>query len=428
MKHSVLHAILLGFCCLPASAAVNLPATNSAEQTPTPSDHYSDTLLGNWGDRRSALMAQGYDWQAIYKLDLLNNISSHADKVYGLDHLDLKLNLDFEKISGFKGVTAFLHIISNRGDKPAQYSNRLPHGVDNIETPVNGNTTKLFQAWVQQSLLDDKVSVLLGLYDLNAEFYVTESSAMFIHPTFGIGAELADTGKNGPSIFPTTSVALRVKTEPSPGYYLQAITLDGVPGDPDDPQGTHIKFDSGDGTLNVIEGGIPLGDADTAHGNKLAFGLWQYTAMFNDWQEVDAYGNPVQRINHGAYAILEKVLQYSPESPDPRIRSFLRIGKANGDVSQFDFALSAGLVFSGLLPGHEQNELGIAYAQECNSAKYRAASGNPVFAERSLELGYRHYIMPGLWAHPFIQYLHNHSNDPVQDQTWWLGIRLEAML
>ena len=150
-------------------------------------------------------------------------------------------------------------MISNRGDKPGAHSSRLPHGVDNIETPANSNTTKLFQAWVQQAFLDDRVSVLAGLYDLNSEFYATESAAMFVHPTFGMSAELAGTGKNGPSVFPTSSFGIRVKAEPAPGYYLQAITLDGVPGDPSEPKGTYIKFNEGDGALNVIEGGIPLG-------------------------------------------------------------------------------------------------------------------------------------------------------------------------
>lgn len=66
--------------------------------------------------------------------------------------------------------------------------------MDNIETPVNGNTTKLFQAWLQQTFLDERASVLAGLYDLNSEFYVTDSASMFTHPTFGIGAEFAGTG------------------------------------------------------------------------------------------------------------------------------------------------------------------------------------------------------------------------------------------
>ena len=408
-------------------AIENLPPVKPAESGNN-SAAYSDTLFGDWGGRRGAMLASGYDLQVNYKLDLLNNYSANKQQIYGLDNLDIKLNVDFEKINGSKDTSAFLHIISNRGDKPGAHSSRLPHGVDSIETPVNGNTIKLFQAWIKQKFLDDKVSVLAGLYDLNSEFYYTDSATMFVHPTFGMSAELAGTGKNGPSVFPTTSFAIRVKIEPAPGYYLQAITLDGVPGDPNDPQGTHVQFNEGDGALNVIEAGIPLGPAENARNNKLAFGMWQYTTRFDDILDVDANGNPVQRVSHGVYALIEKVLKYKPGSSNEQIKSFFRIGQTEGDTTQFDLALSAGLVFTGVFTGREQDELGIAYTQERNSEKYRAASGNAVHAERSFELDYRYRAMPGFILQPFVQYLQNHSADMSQDKTWWLGLRMEALL
>ena len=148
-----------------------------------------------------------------------------------------------------------------------------------------------------------------------------------------MSAELAGTGKNGPSVFPTSSFVLRVKTEPSPGYYLQAITLDGVPGDPNNPQGTHVQFNESDGALNVIEAGVPLGSPENAHNNKLAFGAWQYTTRFDDILDVDANGNPVQRISHGLYAMVEKVLKYQPDTNDAQIKSFFRIGRTEGDTT-----------------------------------------------------------------------------------------------
>ncbi|HUX91890.1 MAG TPA: carbohydrate porin [Gallionellaceae bacterium] len=429
MKIPVCTSLILLILSLPAIAAETDPEEIPTAPYPAEKadmEHYSDTLFGDWRGRRSAMFAKGYDLQVVYKLDLLNNTAVERERIYGLDNLDIKLKLDFEKITGGKDTTAFLHVISNRGDKPGAHSDRLPHGVDNIETPANGNTTKIFQAWLQETFLDGRVSVLGGLYDLNAEFYTTESAAMFMHPTFGMSAELAGTGKNGPSVFPTSSIALRVKTEPAPGYYVQAITLDGVPGDPNNPQGTHIKFDEGDGALNVIEGGIPLGLPKNAHNNKLAFGVWQYTTRFDDILDVDASGKPVQRVSSGAYAMLEKVLKYKAGSHEEQISGFFRIGRTEGDTSQFDLALSAGLVFAAVFPGREQDELGIAYAQERNSDKYRIASGNTVYSEKSFELGYRYRALPGFTVQPFVQYLQNHSKDITQDKTWWLGMRTEA--
>ena len=47
--------------------------------------------------------------------------------------------------------------------------------------------------------------------NLNAEFYVNDSSAMFINSSFGMGQDFAQSGKNGPSIFPVTSTDVELR-------------------------------------------------------------------------------------------------------------------------------------------------------------------------------------------------------------------------
>ena len=437
MKRSIVLIFLLSLYSFSAGAVEDSPSPVADPESSVASPDYGDTLLGGWGGTRGAMSAQGYDWEIVYKLDLLSKTSAPSQggcqgssparcfDTYALDNLDIKLSLDGEKIAGLKGSSALLYVLSNHGGKPAVKSDRLPHGVDNIETPEGGNTIKLYQAWIQQTFLDERLSVLAGLYDLNSEFYVTESSGIFIHPTFGIGAEMAGTGQNGPSVFPTASFAIRAKAETA-GYYLQAVTLDGVAGDPNNHQGTHVQFNKGDGALNVIEGAVPLSSAENAHDNKLALGVWRYTARFDDLLDVDISGNPVKRISHGYYAMIEKVLRYQPGSNEGDISGFVRAGKTEGDTTQFDMSWSAGLVFSGLFAGREQDQLGVAFAQERNGVKYRTASGNPAIYEKSIELTYRYQAMPGLVLQPLVQYLLNHSNDPAQDKTLWLGMRVEA--
>ena len=427
IKRSIFMTFLLSLSIFPgAYAEETSPIPVVDLETNGSSSDYNGTLLGDWEGRRSTMIAHGYDLKVVYKLDLISKVTTPKRKIYGLDNLDIKLSLDGEKIAGLKGASGLLYILSNRGGKPALKNDRLPHGMDNIETPNNANTTKIYQAWLQQTLLDGRLSVLTGLYDFNSEFYATESSSIFIHPTFGVGAEMAGSGLNGPSIFPTTSFAVRVKAEPAPGYYVQAVTLDGVPGDPDNPHGTHIQFNKGDGALNVIEAAIPLGAAESAHDNKLALGVWRYTARFDDALDLDINSNPVKRISHGYYAMMEKVLSYKPGSEEESVSSFVRAGKNDGDTTQFDFAWSAGLVFSGLFEGRAQDTLGVAIAQERNAVKYRTASGSAVSHEQSFELSYRYQAMTGMVLQPVAQYLLNHSNDPTQNKTWWLGMRFEA--
>ena len=424
MNRFISAVVLCGLSGL-SLASAEIPSAITPLDLATPATE-SSSFLARLRAKRSAMSDKGYDWQFVYKLDVLGKVTAPGRQTFGLDNIDIKLLLNGEKIVGIKGASGLIHVLSNHGSKPALRSDRIPHGLDNIETPYNANTTKLYQAWLQQEFLDSRVSVLAGLYDLNSEFYVNELAGIFLHPTFGIGAEFAGTGLNGPSIFPTTSLAIRVKAQPVPGYFIQAVTLDAVPGDLNNAHGTHVQFNKGEGALNVVEGEIPLGKSDDLHDNKITLGVWRYTARFDDVLDQDSSGNPLQRISHGVYSTVEKVFMHNPATHEESLRGFVRVGKTEGDTSQFDMSWSTGLVFEGLLAGRDEDVFGVAFAQERNSVKWRAATGNPTAYEKSFEAGYRYFVTTNIVLQPFAQYLLDHSNNPNQNKTWWLGTRLEA--
>jgi porin len=417
-----LPGIILETRNLTRSAALLLSmAVGGTALASEPAPTYGDRLTGGWNGARAAMAERGYNWDIVYKLDLVGKANgANSGKLYWLDNLDVMLSADGGKF-GWSGFSALLHILSNQGQKPALEGGRLPNGLDNIETPEGANTTKIYQAWVQQSFGDSGFSVLAGLYDLNSEFYLTDASAMFIHPTFGIGNELAGTGVNGPSIFPTTSLGIRFKYEPKAKGYFQAAVLDGVPGDPDNPHGTHIQFAKGDGTLTVTELGYHLGTGETPEG-KVALGMWRYSAKFDDLLDVDTAGNPVRRHSYGMYVLGEHTLWRSGERD---LRGFVRAGQDDGDTTQFVRAWSAGLVWRGIIAGRADDMIGIGIFQEDNARKYRIASGNPAPYERGLEIDYRRQVTPWLVVQPFAQHVINHGSTPTEDRTWWTGVRFE---
>jgi len=397
------------------TALIALPAF---AETPRPGPDYADRLLGEAG--RESLYQRGVDLEIVYKLDLVGKLTRGGNQghLYALDNLDIKFNLDGARLFGHESTHGLIYFLGNHGGKPALQNDRLPHGLDNIEVPEGADTFKLYQAWLEHDM-SDSLSLKAGLYDLNSEFYVTDSSTLFIHPTYGIGAELAGTGKNGPSIFPTTSLALRVDWHPAPQWSLRAAVLDGVPGDPDNPKGTHIQFNSGDGALQIMEAAWLPEDAENRVG-KLALGLWRYSARFPDLLDAN-----IQRRSQGYYLIGERPLAKGEHG---ETWGFLRWGRNEGDTLQFDSAWSTGLVWSGLIPGRPEDQFGLTISQENNGAKWRAASGNPVRREQALEAAYRGAVNGWLTLQPFAQYLIVHGNDPGQNRSWWLGLRCEMNL
>lgn len=73
------------------------------------------------------------------------------------------------------------------------------------------NTWKIYEAWFQQKLFGDNLSILTGLFDLNSEFDLIETAGLFLNSSQGIGSNFSQTGLNCPSIFPNTSLWLRTK-------------------------------------------------------------------------------------------------------------------------------------------------------------------------------------------------------------------------
>ncbi len=400
-----------------------LIATQALAETSEAAPDYAARLLGDVG--RGGLYQRGVDMEIVYKLDLVGKLShgAHQGHLYALDNLDIKFTLDGARLFGGEGTRGLIYFLGNHGGKPALRNDRLPHGLDNIEVPAGADTFKLYQAWLERDM-SDSLSIKAGLYDLNSEFYVTETSALFVHPTYGIGAELAGTGRNGPSIFPTTSLALRVNWHPAPQWSVQAAVLDGVPGDPDNPNGTHIQFNDGDGALQIMETAWLPGTGESRLG-KLALGLWRYTRRFDDLVDLDAGGNPVQRHSQGFYLIGESRLAKNARG---ETWGFLRWGRNDGDTTQFESAWSGGLVWTGLISGRPEDQFGLTVSQENNGAKWLSASGNPVRKEQALEIAYRGAVNDWLTLQPFVQYLIDHGNDPTQNRSWWLGLRLEFNL
>jgi porin len=337
-----------------------------------------------------------------------------------MDNWDVKLNADADKLWGWTGTKAFFQLISNHGGKLNATHVGSFMGVDNIE--VNTNTTKLFHAWLERSFFDDKFSLLAGLYPVDSEFYVTDATGVFLHPTGGMAAEVAQTGVNGPSIFPTSSFGFRAMWRPTAKFYLQAALVDGVPGDPNNPRGTHIRFDRGDGTLAIMETGLRPVEGIS----KYAVGYWRYAPRFDDIVDTDDLGNPRRRVNRGAYFFAEQTVFREKQDSSEGLALFFRYGVANRDVNTLDYSSSLGLRYKGLLPGRGEDEFAIGLTRGHAGAKFRQAAAAPLAAnETALEITYRARIREWLAIQPTVQRIENPGHDPALRDAWVAGARFE---
>ncbi len=205
----------------------------------------------------------------------------HGEKY--LDNLDLTATIDAEKAFQIPGGTFFFYGLYNNDKTLSDTLVGDLHTVSNIDTTT---AFRLYEAWYEQAFGGDRGSLKVGLYDLNSEFDAIDTAGLFLLSSHGIGPDFAQTGQNGPSIFPVTSLAARLQFQISDTVLVRAAVLDAVPGSLVHTRRTAVKLGNGDGALVVGEIEADL------NGTIAAVGGWTYTADFDDLIDVDRTGAP----------------------------------------------------------------------------------------------------------------------------------------
>jgi porin len=312
-------------------------------------------------------------------------------------------------------------------------------GVSNLEAPPR---LRLEELWLQQNAFKDHLSVLAGRYDLNSEFYRLQSASLFVNSSFGIGPEFAQSGANGPSIFPNTAVGARVAFKPSRNVVWRAAVLDGVPVGRAHGE-THI-FARGDGALLVGELAL-LERPDTgvmsrsprfqvgrgmsrAYTGKLAIGAWYYTARFPDLVDTAVSGAAAERHGSGgAYAIADQTVWSASHGGPATVSVFAQAGVGDARVNQIGAYIGAGLAFVAPIASRSQDELGLAIASARTGSHYeqlQLASGTRTHAETTLELTYLAQLTGWLAVQPDLQYVLHPGNAPTVRYAFAPGLRI----
>lgn len=328
-----------------------------------------------------------------------------------LDNLDVVARADMERLVGWNGGLIYVYGLYNNGKSLTNLIGDA-QATSNIETGIKA--VRLYEAWINQEI-GANASVKVGLYDLNSEFDALDVSGVFVGSSHGIGKDISQTGQNGPSIFPVTSLAARIAVSPAKGWTLRAAVLDGMPGDPVRPKRTTIKLGNGDGALLIgeIEAALPQG--------KLLFGHWRYTARFDDFAGGTARGND------GWYLRGEHRLTHEADSSDQGLNGFFRLGVADGKFNTFGSFASAGLNYTGPIKGRDSDQLGLAVAAALTSDQYRLTKPADK-SEAAFELTYRAALTDWLTVQPNVQYVINPGANTALGNALAFGLRTELTM
>jgi porin len=375
-----------------------------------------------------ALAERGVRPALVYEAEGFTDISGGVRRgAKYLDNLSFQLSLDMKRLVGWPGATIFLDGLGIHGGQPSDFAGDA-QGVSSIAAHPKWT---LEEAWLQQNLFENRVSAVVGRYDLNSEFYHLHAADMFLNASFGVGPEFSQSGKGGPSVFPNTSVGARFEIKPIESVVLRGAVLDGVP--VERPTGWAI-FAKGDGLLMVGEAALlyrppPEGqprrlphrvrlgrDAQLPpYEAKLAVGVWHYTASFQDLSRTRADGTPVTHNgSSGAYVIGDTIVYKNDIGHE--VRMFGQVGLGDPRVNRFALYTGGGVGFTGVIPGREKDQIGFGVAAAHNGSHFLERQRNlgqrVDRTEVTLELAYLTSLTSWLSIQPDLQYVVNPNTEP----------------
>ncbi len=383
-----------------------------------------DGVTGDWGGRRRSLFEDGIEIRSenFGDLDFIRQ-GENDDATYS-NLFAFGLAFDMERLADIVGGSAYVLAVGTHGRNPQEVTGTI-HAPSNIAAD---DAWRLLEAWYEQSMYGDRLGILVGFYAVGSEFDWQETASIFVTGSPGTGLDLSETGLNGPSIFPVTSFGTRIRFDLSKNVTARLALLDGVSGDRNDPSATAVlRFSSDEGLFAITELDYRI-DTESAF-RRFVLGAWHYTTKFNDLLVTEPDGTPVRRDgSSGIYGFMEGLIVKEPGTSDQGLAGVFRVGVADEDVNQIGSFYGAGLVYTGLIPGRDNDSIGIGFTIGYNGDKFKEAQkkvGSPVTdSETEISLVYSIATTRWLLLQPSVSYYIDPGTDPTLDDALVYGLRV----
>lgn len=355
-----------------------------------------------------------------------------------IGRLDMQLDADLDRLAGWHGAAFRVEAYQING---AGLSRAAVNDLAVVSELEALPSTRLYELWIEQQLLDGQLAVKLGQVAADTEFLVSQTATLFINSTFGWPTIAGTNLPSGGPAYPFGAPAIRAKYLPTPNLSFQVGLFDGDPAGParawndPDPQRrnrTGTNFRLSDPAFLIAEVAYAYNVEERARTGQVldepgtvTLGGWHHFSRF-DSLRVDDTGRSLAdpstsgvarrfRGNDGLYAIIDQTVYREPDDAGQGASAFVRAVTSPGDRNLIDLYLDAGIGYRGLLPGRSNDTAGVAVSYARISPSARGADGDTILEtgiamprrrfEALVEATYQAVLAPGVTVQPNLQYV-----------------------
>lgn len=338
----------------------------------------SPYLLGDWGGMRGKLREAGIDLVLEEQSEVWANLTGGRKQGATYDGLTTaSVKLDLDRLAGWTGASFYVSGFQVHGRGPSANLVGNEQLVSSLEATRDA---KLYDLWIEQGLLDGRLSLRVGQEGADDEFMISQYASLFMNSSFGFPELTAlDLPSGGPN-YPLATPFARLKFQASEQLSLLGAVYNGdpAPTGPGDPQlrdsgGTAFRLN--DHALWVAEAAYAVGRGKGELPGAYKLGAWYSTSPFAD-RRYDTAGLPLaspastgiprsHSPGYGVYGIVDQMIWRPTDaesgSGDTRgLALFGEVMAAPGSFNLCDLSLYGGLSWKGMLPGRPDDVAGVA--------------------------------------------------------------------
>lgn len=375
------------------------------------------TLTGNWFGARDTLAAWGMTPGIRYSTDLLANVAGgeRRGKAYA-GQLAIEIGVDMERLAGLRGL-AF--------DVSGDWASGTDLSVDigNVFTVAQffeGRQVRLYNLFLQQSLLHGRLDIKAGRFSTGSDFLRTPADVSLVNEALNPIVLAIQKNVPGVTAEPNGTWGGRVIARPiealslSAGAFYSDPTLDQL-----DANGTEFGISDRAGYFVVGEVAYQLNHEEGATGLPGRYRAGGYYDS-NRYASLRHPGRE-QHGNYGLFLLGEQMVYREAESAQGPSIFWAFVYAPEERINPLPYFASAGVSYRGLVPGRGKDTTAFALYYGGFSRDVPGQTSEVV-----LEWTYAIAVARWLTVQPDIQYIVNPGGRSGVDNALVVGAQLQV--